>query len=223
MAMVPPAASTRIRPGAAAEFTPGTLIGFAEMGLDPFLTYNFRVKWDGRYVAAVTQVSGLAAHSAKAPPAARKIPGQSDYQPVRLERGITTDTAFEQWASMIWSDLPDFRKEMQIELYDQSGSLALRFNLHSCWPSEYTALPELDSEANTVALASLTLEHEGWERDESVGKLPRAMETQPPNPPVPPETPVQPDAPPAPEPPPSPQPDPDPQAPPGGPTPAPGE
>ena len=44
----------------------------------------------------------------------------------------------------------------------------LRYNLYNCWPSEYTALPDLDSEANTVALASMTIEHEGWDRDLSV-------------------------------------------------------
>ena len=95
-----------------------------------------------------------------------KIPGQSDYAPVRLARGITTDAAFQAWASQVGADVS--RKEMQIELYDQAGELALRFDLHKCWPSEYTALPELDSSGDTVALASLTLEHEGWERDASV-------------------------------------------------------
>jgi len=31
--------------------------------VNPFPTYNFRVKWDGRYVAAVTSVSGLTRHT----------------------------------------------------------------------------------------------------------------------------------------------------------------
>ena len=57
---------------------------------------------------------------------------------------------------------------MQIALYGQAGRLLLRYSLCNCWPSEYTALPDLDSEANTVALASMTIEHEGWDRDLSV-------------------------------------------------------
>jgi phage tail-like protein len=154
--------------------------------VNPYLTYNFLVKWDGNYVAAVTHVSGLTRrtqvvsfHAGGQPQSAFKIPGQTDYEPVRLERGITTDTTFEDWANKIWSypntgqlgnemSLKDFRKPMQIELYNQAGQIVLRYNLYNCWPSEYTALPELASEANTVALASLTIEHEGWERDTSV-------------------------------------------------------
>jgi phage tail-like protein len=150
------------------------------------LTYNFLVKWDGKYVAAVTHVSGLtrgtqvvSSHAGGEPQSALKIPGQADYEPVRLERGITTDTAFEDWANMMWSypntpelgnevSLTAFRKPMQIEHYDQAGVITLRYNLHNCWPSEYTALPELNTEANAVALASMTIEHEGWERDTSV-------------------------------------------------------
>jgi phage tail-like protein len=154
--------------------------------VNPYLTYNFLVKWDGSYVAAVTHVSGLTRrtqvvsfHAGGQPQSAFKIPGQTDYEPVRLERGITTDTAFEDWANKLWSypntsqlgnevSLKDFRKPMQLELYNQAGQIVLRYNLYNCWPSEYTALPELASEANTVALASLTIEHEGWDRDTSV-------------------------------------------------------
>jgi phage tail-like protein len=154
--------------------------------MNPYLTYNFLVKWDNAYVAAVTSVSGLTRktqvvsfHAGGQPQSAFKIPGQTDYEPVRLSRGITTDTTFEQWANLMWSypntaqlgsemDLTKFRKPMQIELYNQAGVIVLRYNLYNCWPSEYTALPDLDSEANAVALASMTIEHEGWDRDTSV-------------------------------------------------------
>ena len=44
----------------------------------------------------------------------------------------------------------------------------IRYNLYRCWPSQYTPLPELQAEPNAVALASLTLEHEGFDRDLSV-------------------------------------------------------
>jgi phage tail-like protein len=136
--------------------------------------YRFRIKWDGRYVAAVASVHGLS--RSQQPQPAHKIPGQADYEPVRLERGIITDSAFEDWANQLWRhpntaesgedlSLSSFRKDMQVELYNEVGQPILRFNLHNCWPSEYTALPELDADANTVALASMTIEHEGWERD----------------------------------------------------------
>jgi len=153
---------------------------------NPFLTYNFLIKWDGKAVAAVTTVSGLTRrtqvvsfHAGGQPQSALKIPGQTDYEPVRLSRGITMDTTFEEWANLMWNfpntqqlgnevQLKTFRKPMQIELYDQQGVIAIRYNLYQCWPSEYTALPDLDGGANVVALASMTIEHEGWDRDTSV-------------------------------------------------------
>jgi phage tail-like protein len=154
--------------------------------VNPFLTYNFLVKWDGAYVGAVTHVSGLTRrtqvvsfHAGGQPQSAQKIPGQTDYEPVRLERGITTDSAFEDWANKLWYypntsalgqevSMTDFRKPMQIELYNQAGVIVLRYNLYNCWPSEYTALPDLSSDANAIALASMTIEHEGWDRDLSL-------------------------------------------------------
>lgn len=154
--------------------------------VNPYLSYNFRVKWDNQYVAAVSRVSGLTRrtqvvsfHAGGQARTAYKIPGQTDYEPVVLERGITTDTVFEQWASKVWSypdsaqlgnemSLKDFRKNMQIELYNQAGAVVLRYNLYNCWPSEYTALPELNGGGNAVALATLTIEHEGWDRDTSL-------------------------------------------------------
>jgi phage tail-like protein len=154
--------------------------------VNPYLTYNFLVKWDGNPVAAVSHVSGLSRktevvsfHAGGQPQTAFKIPGQTDWEPVQLARGITTDTAFEDWANLMWTypnsqtlggqmDMSTFRKPIQIELYNQAGVIVLRYNLYNCWPSEYTALPELASEANAVALASMTIEHEGWDRDPSV-------------------------------------------------------
>jgi phage tail-like protein len=154
--------------------------------MNPYLTYNFLVKWNNAYVAAVTNVSGLtrktevvSSHAGGQPQSAFKVPGQTDYEPVRLQRGITTDTAFEDWANKMWLypntqalgaevDLVHFRQNMQIEHYDQAGRLLLRYNLYNCWPSEYIALPDLDSQSNAVALASMTIEHEGWDRDLTV-------------------------------------------------------
>lgn len=141
--------------------------------VDPFGPYRFRLWWDGREVAGFAKVSGLT----KQPSTVRRIPVQTDYQPVVLERGATDDVAFDQWANLMWSypsteplgdegSLADFRMDVQLEVYDPAGDLALRFTIPRCWPSSYTALPELAAEADTVAIARLTLEHEGWTRDD---------------------------------------------------------
>jgi len=151
---------------------------------DPYKNFKFRVKWDGRYVAGVTRVGGLTrttqviSHREGGDPSStRKSPGQTDYAPVTLERGVTHDTEFEQWANRAWSfgaglgaevSLRNFRKDVTVELYNEAGQLVIAYHLFRCWVSQYTALPQLDAASNAVAIQSITLENEGWERDTAV-------------------------------------------------------
>jgi phage tail-like protein len=44
--------------------------------------------------------------------------------------------------------------------------VALRYFLHGCWVSEFTAVPDLDANANAIAVESIKIELEGWERDQ---------------------------------------------------------
>jgi phage tail-like protein len=151
---------------------------------DPYKNFKFRVKWDGRYVAGVSKVSALKRttdvvehrHGGD-PSSARKSPGQTKFEAITLERGVTHDTAFEGWAAKVWQvgaglgaeiSLADFRKDVIIEVYNEAGQVVIAYKVYRCWVSEYTALPELDASANAVAIQSLKLENEGWERDTSV-------------------------------------------------------
>jgi phage tail-like protein len=151
---------------------------------DPYKNFKFRVKWDGKYVAGVSKVSGLmrstevVEHREGGDPSMfRKSPGQTKYDAITLERGVTHDTAFEDWANLVWKlgagagtevALKDFRKDIRIEFYNEAGQLVLAYNVYRCWVSEYQALPTLDAAANGVAIQSIKLENEGWERDASV-------------------------------------------------------
>ena len=148
---------------------------------DPYKHFKFRVKWDGRYVAGVSRVSNLTRRTEVVehreggdPSTLHKSPGQTKFEPITLERGITHDTAFEQWANKLWHQgagagsevsLDDFRKDIIIELYNEAGQLVMAFHVFRCWVSEYQALPDLDANANVVAIESITLQNEGWERD----------------------------------------------------------
>jgi phage tail-like protein len=151
---------------------------------DPYKNYKFRIKWDGRYVAGISKVGALTRTTEAVehreggdPSSVRVSPGQTKYSDISLERGVTHDIEFEQWANKIWNygsglgaevSLKDFRKDLIIEVYNEAGQLAIAYNVYRCWPSEYTALPELDASANAVAIQSLTLKNEGWERDYEV-------------------------------------------------------
>jgi len=148
---------------------------------DPYKNFKFRVRWDGRYVAGVSKVSALkrttevVEHRVGGDPStSRKSPGRSKFEPITLERGVTHDPEFENWANKIWSfgaglgaesSLADFRKDIIIEVYNEAGQLAIAYQVFRCWVSEYQALPELDSNANAIAIQSIKLENEGWVRD----------------------------------------------------------
>jgi phage tail-like protein len=55
-----------------------------------------------------------------------------------------------------------------LEVYNEAGQLALAYRLFRCWVSEYQSLPDLDANANAVAIQHIKLENEGWERDYAV-------------------------------------------------------
>jgi phage tail-like protein len=152
---------------------------------DPYKNFKFRVKWDGRFVAGVSKVGTLKRTTEVVkhrdggdPSTSRKSPGRTEYDAITLERGVTHDIDFEQWANKVWNygsglgaetSLQDFRKDVVvIEVYNEAGQLVIAYRVYRCWVSQYTALPELDANANAIAIQSIQLEHEGWERDEAV-------------------------------------------------------
>jgi len=51
--------------------------------------------------------------------------------------------------------LKNFRKDVRIELFNEAGQLALAWVVFRCWPSEYTALADLDANAGAVAIEHL--------------------------------------------------------------------
>jgi phage tail-like protein len=148
---------------------------------DPYKNFKFRVKWDGKYVAGVAKVGALKKSTEVVehreggdPSTSHKSPGRTKYEAITLERGVTHDTEFEKWANKVWNfgsglgaevSLKDFRKDITIEVYNEAGQLALAYKIFRCWVSEYQALPDLDANANAVAIQHIKLENEGIERD----------------------------------------------------------
>jgi phage tail-like protein len=149
---------------------------------DPYKNFKFRVKWNGRYVAGVSKVSTLKRTTEVVdhreggdPSTARKSPGRTTFDPITLERGVTHDLDFENWANLVYSvqgdaaiSLTAFRNDVILEFMNEAGQVALSYKIYRCWVSEYQALPELDANAHAVAIQHIKLENEGWERDTSV-------------------------------------------------------
>jgi phage tail-like protein len=165
--------------------------------LNAYPNFNFRLKWDGRYVAGISKVSGLKRTTEVVkhreggdPSSSRKSPGRTEYEAITLERGVTHDVAFEQWANKVWNygsglgsevSLKDFRKDLILEFYNEAGQLAIAYKIYRAWVSEYLAMPDLDANANAVAIQHIKLENEGWERDLSVTEPTEPSFTNPPN------------------------------------------
>lgn len=163
--------------------------------LDPYKNFKFRVKWDGRYVAGVSKVSTLKRtteavkhRSGGDPSTSFKGPGRTEYDAITLERGVSHDTDFEAWANKVWNygsvaggevSLADFRKDIIIELMNEAGQTVLAYQVFRCWVSEFQALPDLDANANAVAIAKLKIENEGWERDYAVVEPKEPIFTEP--------------------------------------------
>jgi phage tail-like protein len=151
---------------------------------DPYKNFKFRVMWDGRYVAGISKVGALKRTTEMVehreggdPSTSRKSPGRNKYEAVTLERGVTQDTEFERWANKVWnfgsgfgleSSLADFRKDVIIDVFNEAGQRVLSYKVYRCWVSDYQALPDLDANANAVAIQTIKLENEGWERDYDV-------------------------------------------------------
>lgn len=162
---------------------------------DPYQNFKFRVRWDGRFVAGVSKVGALKRTTEVVehreggdPSTSHKSPGRTKYEPITLERGVTHDTEFERWANRVWNygsalgmeaSLKSFRKDLIIEVYNEAGQLAIAYRVYRAWVSEYQALPDLDANANAVAIETLKLEHEGWERDYEVGEPAEPSFTEP--------------------------------------------
>ena len=151
---------------------------------DPYKNFKFRVKWDGRYVAGVSKVGALKRTTEVVKhreggdaSSSRKSPGRSEYEAISLERGVTHDKEFEQWANKVWNfgsglgkeaSLKDFRKDIILEVYNEAGQLAIAYKVYRCWVSEFQAQADLEANANGVLIQNIKLENEGWERDISV-------------------------------------------------------
>jgi phage tail-like protein len=147
--------------------------------VDPYKNFKFRILWDDKPVMGVSKVGALKRTTEVVKhrdggdnSTDHKSPGRTSYDAISVERGITHDPEFEAWANKVHPysgdtamDLAAYKKNLTLEMMDEKGHVAYRYFLYDCWVSEYTAIPELNANANAVAIESLKIELEGWDRD----------------------------------------------------------
>lgn len=155
---------------------------------DPYKTFRFLVYFGNSAtpVAGVSKVgmlkrsSDVIEYKSGGDTIIRKGLGRTKYEPITLERGVTYDTDFEEWANAAQvldkgaasQSLKNLRREVRIELLNEAGDPVHRYIVHRCWVSEYQALPDLDAGGNAVAIEHIKLENEGWEHDTSLTEQP---------------------------------------------------
>lgn len=171
------------------QISSGIASGFAEFNVnahrfDPYKRINFRVRWDGRIIPGVSYVSPISRHTSVVKHRSgaeasnhRLAPGSTTMSPITLKRGVTHDTAFEEWSEKVWSpigpaamSLKDYRKDILIELLNLQGNVVKSYRLYRCWPSDYVPLAVLDAGADLVAEETLTIQCENWERDKDIAE-----------------------------------------------------
>jgi phage tail-like protein len=154
---------------------------------NPYPSSKYVLYMDGAPVAGLSKMGALKRtvpvikhRSGSDPSTTRLSPGNPvEYSPITLERGVSHDPAFEKWANKVWAyganpgsevSLKDFRKDLILNLLNEAGQVVIAYKLYRCWVSEYQALPDLDANGSTVAIQTITIQVEAWERDETVAE-----------------------------------------------------
>ena len=146
--------------------------------IDPYKNFKFRIRFDDKVVAGVSKVSALKrstevvshreGNDLSTP---RLSPGSSKFEAITVERGVTFAPEFQDWASKVYSNegdgavsLAGLRKNLTIEMLNLQGEIVRQYQVFRCWVSEYTALPELDANANAIAFETIVIQNEGFVR-----------------------------------------------------------
>lgn len=149
--------------------------------IDPFKTFKFLLYMGTSTtpIAGVSKVSPLKRttevvtnRSGGMESTQINSPGHSKFEPITLERGLALDRTFEEWAQSVFSpdgdagvSLAKMRRNLTLALLNLQGQPAIKWQIFGCWVSEYTAVPELDANANAFAFETIILQNHGFIRD----------------------------------------------------------
>jgi phage tail-like protein len=155
--------------------------------MDPYKSYRFLVYF-AQATSPVFGVSKVSALKRSSDPIEyksggdaiiRKGLGRTKYEPITMERGVTFDVDFANWANAAQvldsgspsTSLANLRMDIRIELLNEEAQPVMRYIVYRAWVSEFQALPDLDAGANAIAVEHIKIENEGWERDMSLAEV----------------------------------------------------
>jgi phage tail-like protein len=146
---------------------------------DPYRKFKFKIKIGGQVVAGLTKCSALTVsveskefRAGDMDSFKQKLPGMVSFEPITLDQGVTQDKTFEAWATAMSNYLGnkgsdsqktpnDFRKDIDIEIYNLNSERVKAYRVYQCWVSKYVAVPDLDANSADVMIQTITLENEG--------------------------------------------------------------
>ncbi|HUU75057.1 MAG TPA: phage tail protein [Methanoregulaceae archaeon] len=151
---------------------------------DPYKNYKFLIMEGNNAVLGVSKVSALKRttevvkhRDGGSNSYDHKSPGRTTYDAISFDRGLTHDPKFAEWANSVHPynddnsmDLVNYKRELALVVLNERGKPVHRYSLHGCWVSEYTAVPDLDANANAIAIEHIKMEVDGWERDKSLSE-----------------------------------------------------
>lgn len=155
--------------------------------IDPYKNFKFLVYFEGRQdpVAGVSKISALKRTTEVVShrdggdlSTPRHSPGASKFEAITLERGVTFDRDFEEWANLVYStegdaavSLKNYKRNLLIKLNNLQSVPVRSYMVFRCWVSEHTAMAELDANGNAITMESIVIQNEGWERDAAVKEV----------------------------------------------------
>lgn len=146
---------------------------------DPYRKFKFKIKIGGQVVAGLTKCSALTVsveskeyRTGDMDGFKQKLPGMVSFEAITLDQGVTQDKTFEAWATAMSNYLGnkgsdsqktpnDFRKDIDIEIYNLNSERVKAYRVYQCWVSKYVAVPDLDANSADVMIQTITLENEG--------------------------------------------------------------
>jgi phage tail-like protein len=127
---------------------------------DPYKNFKFRVAVHGKYLAGFSKMAltpeGSQPQPAEAP---EKLPGRTKYEAITLERGVTHDNSFSQWANQATGHQQ--LQDVVVDVFNEAGQKSTTHTLRDCTVVEARSVPNLDGAAYEVAIQHMTLHCRG--------------------------------------------------------------
>lgn len=136
-----------------------------------YSTYRFMVEIKGVTEAAFSECSGLQVETelfewqeGGRNEYTHRLPGRTKFSNLTLKHGIATPELWGWYSSSMWGKVK--RYNISIVLYGYTGMRAIRWNVKDALPVKWIG-PTLKADASEVAVESIELIHNGFERTES--------------------------------------------------------